>query len=936
MPNKYSHGLVLSQQQYRGIIHPHPSSSFKPPSSRRNPPPHTRSAASSISSLSDYSAQSAVISDYIRIEPDPEPEQEPSYPSGNSTHTHRPSLTSTLPDASRFKSASSERSRPPSERLRLESPLGFRIKDLPSPPPRPEPRLSERPYHESSPSYRPTFESPPQERLRLVDPSSLGPRSRRPSLHHKSSSLETQIYAPERTISCPPTREGKNLASVDVPKPHHSPSPKHDRQYHSCVPTPQKGQDHPSGPFPQETRHRTSPAFTQERQHVFSMESPESSPPPSSTGDHQERFSSETWRTYLPSPTRDRRQSFVQKTQALASPQPVQVGLASSPFGTDSPTLFSSTRGFPDYFSIEKQGSQPTSAATGDWQNNARSPLPTPSQNGRVRPSMDIQRMQTPSQTQEHGRRPSLEAQRFSPHSQPQIRLQSVHGRRQSINSPTIRSPQDPPFLGPRRLSLDKSIKETQHSRKHSISSTIVQERQPRPSMSAQQLTLEQFIEESEPIREPLIDPQTYSSQMSSAYTGKSVSRQITTASAQRYTPKNTSLEHSPRSRRERPSKLPDTYASHHRTLLPTIESAYDDVFIETHGFPHERPPSPPATPDSRKNFSLAQQAAESQRTRPPPIPQRSARRSPPRQRSALPSTNPSVVDLPVEPPRPKTAPSIDAATKSRTVLHSPTFSISTQRSSSNAIRSPPSMSFSDFSDTMTSPQREPFSHSRDKGYFDDADLEALPPEIDFSVLPFEDPNAGPAIFRATQLGLEDPISPSHEDSNARPAVLRATQLGIPVSDDGPKLPRASSFDSVAPPPIGLTRRTSHATADSHQPKVPKKEGKPSLLSFLRSMPAPKAVLPPEATQGKPPAPMSVSRTAVPSVPMLFPGFRSGPEPRMRPGLDPKTSAPRSPAHMDAAEKRKSWIKDDGANDKSRRASRLAKKREFQRILNNL
>ena len=923
MPNKYSHGLVLSQQQYRGIINPQPSSSLKPPSSRRNPTSHARSAASSISSLSDYSAQSAVISHYIRLEPDPE--REPQYADGTSTHTHRPSPSSTLSDAPQFKSTSSERSRPPSERLRLESPFGFRIEDLPSPPPRPEPRLSERPYHEHSPSYRPDFESPPQERLRLVDPSSLSPRNRRPSLHHKSSSSETQIYAPERTISRPPTREG-------IPDPNHSPPPKHERRYHSCIPTAQEGQDYPSGPS-QETRHRASPTFTQERQHVFSMESPESSPPAISTGDHQERFSSETWRAYLPSPTRDRRQDFVQKTQAIASPQPVQVGPANSPFRTDSPTLSSSTRGFQDYFSIEKQGSQPTSAATGDRQKNARSPLPSPSQNGRVRPSVDIQRMQTPSQTQEHGRRPSLETHRFSPQSQPRIRLESVHGRRQSINSQTAWSPQDPPFLGPRRLSLDKSIKETQHSRKHSISSTIARERQPRPPMSTQQLTLEQFIQESEPIREPLIDPQTYSSQMSSVYTGKSISRQTTAANAQRYTPKNTSLEHSPRSRRERPSKHPENFASHHRTLLPTIEGAYDDVFIETHGFPPERPPSPPATPDSRKNSSLAQQAAESQRIRPPPIPQRSARRSPPRQRSALHSTNSSLVDLPV---RPKTAPSIDAPTKSGTVLHSPTLSISPRRSSINATRSPPSMSFSDFSDIMTSPQREPSSQSKDKGYFDDADLEALPPEIDFNVLPFENPNAGPAIFRATQLGLEDPISPSYEDPNARPAVLRATQLGMPVSDDGAKLSRVSSFDSVAPPPIGLTRRTSHATADSHQPKVPKKEGKTSLLSFLRSMPATKAVLYPEATQGKPPGPVSVSRTAGPLVPMLFPGFRSGPEPRIRPGLTPKTSAPRSPAHMDAAEKRKSWIKGDGADEKRRRASRLEKKREFQRILNKL
>ena len=246
------------------------------------------------------------------------------------------------------------------------------------------------------------------------------------------------------------------------------------------------------------------------------------------------------------------------------------------------------------------------------------------------------------------------------------------------------------------------------------------------------------------------------------------------------------------------------------------------------------------------------------------------------------------------------------------------------------------------------------FNQSRDREYFEDADLESLPPDIDFNVIPYEDPNAGPAIFRATQLGLENPVSPRYEEPNIEPVLSPATQPGLEksISHDRPVSSRNSSFDSAAPPPIGLNRRISYASAESYEFKRPKKESRMSLISFLRSSPAPKAVLYSEATQGKLPVPVSVSRTAVPSIPLLFPGYRgqfpppqktqdkdlkAELEPRMRPRLDVRTSGVRSLAHMDAAEKRKSWFKGDDV-DKNRGASRPApgNKWELERILSNM
>lgn len=904
MPNKYSHGLVFSQQQQWAPTNSAPPSPPKPPPSSANAKSHARSAVSSMSSVSGYSAQDAVISDYIRQDrPEPDPDQEPRYAYERFTYA----IPSDPPPVSL---TSPKRSRPSSVRLRLESPFGFRSEDWPSSPPRREPDLTEHPHDELAPSPRPDVESSPQERLRLVDPDALGSPSPRPSLHHKSSSIETQIYAPEKPISPPPTREGQSLRSVDATEPYPS--------------TPVK----------------------YERQHVSAIEAPQSSRPSTSSGDRQERPPSDTRRANLPSPTGDRRQIRVQKSRTLGSPQPVQVGSPDPAFRTEKSPLSSSTRDSHDWFSLEEHGSRSTSSARGDRQRHARSPLPTPSRNSQDRPSRDMQRMQPPPVTQKYQYRPYLEARYFSSESQPQTTLKSVHGRRQSFDTQSPLNPRDTPSPGPRRISLDQTTEETQHSRGQSLNSIIAQDRQARSSSGSHELSLEQFVQESETIREALVDSQSYSFRMSSLYADRFDSHQHSLADDQRYTPKNPSVGHTPRSRRDRRSKVPDTFASHHKLLLPTPQGAYDNVSIETHGFPPERPPSPPATPGSGNGFSPALQAEESQRTRPPLVPQRSARRSLSRQGSTLRSTSSSIAELTLEPPRPKTAPAIDVPSNMKRTagLHSPTFSISTRISSVNATKSPPSINFSNFSDAMTSPRRAPFEQSKDKGYFDDAELESLPSEIDFNVLPYENPNASPAIFRAGQLGLENPISPRYEGPNATSDFVRATQLGMPDSQDEPTLSRSSSFDSAAPPPIGLNRRISHVTAEPHHAKMPKKESKMSLLSLLRSTHAPKAVLYSEATQGRPPASVSVSRTGVPSIPTLFPGYRGqfppsqrtrNTGPRMRPGLDPKRNAPRSPAYMDPAEKRNSLVKGEEV-DKHHRASHLLKKREFERILNSI
>ena len=925
MPNKYSHGLVFSQQSWAFLdnhLPPHlppppppPSSSLKPTPSP-SPRSHTRSAESSVSYLSGYSAQNAVIADYIRPQPDIGPDSSSDY--GSASHTTPSSVNSTPADAPQLESTAPGRSRPVSGRLRLESPPRSRTEESPSPPLGLKPRHPDRPRYDISPSHHPDAEPSPQDRVRLVNPSPNGTRNPRPSLHHKNSSVETQIYAPKQSIPPPPAQEAQDVSSMEPSQP------------------------------------RSTPPVQHESQSTHFTDSPKNSRPPTSTGHRQERFSPETWPAYLPSPTRDPRQSFIQKTAALASPQSAHVASPISPTPAENPSLSPSGRDLQDFFLLSAYGSQPTSAAKGKWQKKSRSPLPTSSQDSQDRPSLDIHRLHSPPPTQGHRNRPSFESRHFPPESQSRTAVQSINGRRPSIDTQPTLGEQAPRSLGPRRSSFDRTIKHTPHSRSHSSNSKTAQDSQPLPFSNSQQLSWEQFVHESENIREPLIDSETYSSQTLSFYTRRPNSRDYSLADSQRYTPKNTSLAENPRSSQDRHSRLPDTLTQHHRILSPTGPGTYDNVTIETHGFPPKRPPSPPATPRSDKSYSLTPHAAESQKSKSSAQkPQHSVGRSLSRQRSTLHSTNSSISELRSEPPRPKTSSGAEGSTTSRKAagLHSPTFSISTRASSINATKSPPSVVFSNFSDVMTSPRPAPLSHSKDRGYFDDADLSPLPSEIDFNVLPYEDPNAGPAIFRATQLGAEKPTSPSCEDAFSRPAIVRATQLGMTVPEDEAASSRTSSFDSAAPPPIGLNRRESYVTWKTPQPKTPKKEGKTSLLSFLRSTPtSPKTVLYSDTSHGKPPLSASVSRSGIPSIPLLFPGYRGKfppppPPPQRdtvsssRPSLEPRARPPRSLAHMDAADKRRSWLKGDDAAvvvDRNHRTSRLEKKREFERILKAL
>ena len=918
MPNKYSHGLVFSQQHFRDV-YPRPVKPPSAPTARSQ----TRSATSSIRAPSNYSSPSTVYSDYLRLEPDPEPEPSQDYRASTQTFQLNPS------DAPPLEIKSSRRSRPRSERLRLASSFGFQIPNPPSPTSNFEPTLS---HDQITSAHRSDSRPSSPERLHLGAQSPRSPSNSRLYLHHKTSSVETQIYAPEASNPPSTPAERQKLPCTETYEPYPSPPSIHERQYHFPVPPLHGRRGSSSRPTTIEISHGISPTSPRERQHVFSMESPETSPPPTYKGERQGRLSSETRRSHLPSPARDRRQNFVHESQTVASPSHIQGPKAQSPSATQDSPLFPSARelqdyiSLQDYFSLETDSSKSIPGHTDDGQKTssmkARSALPTPSQGPQSRPSSDMQRLQSPLQTPDHQRRPSLGTQHTASTRELQTSQGPIHGRKQSLDSQTTQKCQQ-------------------------LSKKTAQQRQLRPSLSSQQLSLDQFIRESE---------RTYTPQFSSSHTGKPGPHQATLANAQRYTPKGTSFNNKPQSRRDRPSKLPNTFASQHKTLLPASQDAYENVLIETHGLPLKRPPSPPATPDSSKSFSLTSHKEENQRTRPPPpIPQRSAWRSPSLKRSMLRSASSSIVNVPLDPPRPSTSSAADPPTISRkgSSLHSPTLSIHPRGSSINATKSPQSTHFSDFSQTMTSPERVSSNQSRNKQHSEDADLESLPSTVDFNILPYENPNAGPAIFRATQLGQENPISPRYESPRASPDFSRVLQLGDEksVSDDRSVSSRASSFDSAAPPPIGFKRRIPQVTVEYLQPKTPKKESKLSLLSFLRSAPAPKAVLYSEATQGKLPRPVSGSKTAVPSTSLLFAGNRgqsssmykpkdkasvSGSEPKKGTGLVTGKRPPRSTAHKDAAEKRKSWIKGDDVVDKYNLAARSGKKGELERILSNL
>ena len=155
---------------------------------------------------------------------------------------------------------------------------------------------------------------------------------------------------------------------------------------------------------------------------------------------------------------------------------------------------------------------------------------------------------------------------------------------------------------------------------------------------------------------------------------------------------------------------------------------------------------------------------------------------------------------------------------------HGPRFSVSTRRSSLNFANAPPDLARTSSIPTGVSmPTEAFFDHD------DDADLESLPPEVDFDSMPWTDLNANPIIVH-------------NEDER------------------GSTSSRASSFDSAAPPPI---RRAPNYPMLTEKPiPKPSKISRHSLSALLFSRaptPPPKAILYSETMPGPPPISVGLS-----------------------------------------------------------------------------
>ena len=278
------------------------------------------------------------------------------------------------------------------------------------------------------------------------------------------------------------------------------------------------------------------------------------------------------------------------------------------------------------------------------------------------------------------------------------------------------------------------------------------------------------------------------------------------------------------------------------------LHDTYGKVPLSARAFAPERPPSPPDTPDSGRSFSLSAPGETPDPTSSQPLPHsRSAERGPSERARMRHSTTTSKSIDRVGTSRPKTSPVQISPARS-------TFSMTTQKSSSTLFKNPVD------DDKVSSMCIEPISSKTPLPAFpdeptfpdDDTDLESLPSNLDFDAMPWCDHNIGPAIFR-------------HGELNA--------QRHAPSS---PVLTRASSFDSAAPPPISLNRQMPPILTEMPPPAIPKtpKKAKTSVAAFSFFRSAPKAILYSQTTPGTPPVPVSVSRTAAPSIPALFPGYK--------------------------------------------------------------
>ena len=167
---------------------------------------------------------------------------------------------------------------------------------------------------------------------------------------------------------------------------------------------------------------------------------------------------------------------------------------------------------------------------------------------------------------------------------------------------------------------------------------------------------------------------------------------------------------------------------------------------------------------------------------------------------------------------------------------HGPRFSVSTRTSSINFANAPPNLSRTSSIPTENSmPTEVFFDHD------DDADLESLPPEVDFDSMPWTDLNASPTIIY-------------NEDGR------------------GSTSSRASSFDSAAPPPI---RRAPNYPMLTEKPiPKPSKKSRQSLSTLLFSRaptPPPKAILYSETMPGPPPISVDLSGNDLSSKAATFP-----------------------------------------------------------------
>lgn len=406
-------------------------------------------------------------------------------------------------------------------------------------------------------------------------------------------------------------------------------------------------------------------------------------------------------------------------------------------------------------------------------------------------------------------------------------------------------------------------------------------------------------------------------------------------------------------------SRSPINDIQDHGQLQSFQPNSHGSTWIEDQVLAPRRPPSPPATPESDRSFSIGTKNEHPEQGKslpPPPLPDRSPRRTPPRASSTHPSAELPPLKIQTE----------STGIKVFSTVHSPTFSISTRKSSFDAFATSPTSSNrlqhqpesrgprarsavrsptfsmttrkSSFDNSNSSSHGQPWSeHARrrpstsvhsphpsintrtsslnattsqpnfsrvnpmpEKIFVDDddADLESLPSTLDFNVLPWAEQTAGSTVFRGNPPVTSPPAT--------RPLSLIST--------------RASSFDSAAPPPIRLRGSIIPRPAEKPLPKTPKQR----LSSMLFSRLGPKAVPYSETAPGQPPVPVSVSRTAAPSIPALFPKYQGQfpppppPQPekevayigrRTRDSSTSRQTRGRSVPPKSPGDKRKSWFK---------------------------